>query len=148
MMFFGKAKYSEKDMVFSVIPHDSVGRRLRGADVVFLERGNPNAGLAHIMLRHFADFQTRGFDVDGVVALLRHTIANLRPLNAIEEARGLGLEYAFDDRLYPELRHDTLKVAMGYNGFIVSAFVCGLSTEMGRLRGIAENAPKQDIADQ
>ena len=137
LMLYDGVRYSEREVLSSITPHDSVLRHLQNSHVVFLEKGNARAGLVHILHRHYRDFQRKGFDSDGIVALLEHTIANLRPLNISVEARGLGLEYAFDDRLYPRLLHDTLKIAIGFNGFIVTATPCGLSSIIGSLRRIA-----------
>ena len=144
VMLFDGIRFNEPDIVFAIVPHDSVKEKLKNASTAFLERGDHRAGLKHILLRHYEDFRTREFDADGIKELLRHTIANLRPLNIVEGDRGMGLEYAFDDRLYPKLKHDTLKIAMGYNGFVVSAFVIGLSSVMGRLRTVAETSSKAE----
>jgi hypothetical protein len=134
LMFYDGVRYDEPSIIFTVTPHDAVLQKLKNSQVVFLEKGNERAGLTHLLLRHYTDFLQKGIDSIGIVNLLKHTITNLRPLNIVVEARGLGLEYAFDDTLYPKLLHDTLKVAIGFNGFIVTAAPIGLATVLPKLR--------------
>ena len=134
LMFYSNVKFSDADIISTITPHADILRYLRGTQIVFLEKGNPDAGVTHILLRHIRDFQRKGIEVDEIVPLLEHTISNIRPLNVTIQARGLALEYAFDDRRYPGLIHDTLRIAIGFNGFVVSAMPVGLSTVMGALR--------------
>ena len=141
MLHYSGVKHSEKDLEFSVVPHDRVLAAIK-SPAVFLEKGNPNAGLLHIIMRHFNDFAVKGFGVNDIVGVLKHAIQSLSPLDVTPDARGVTINYAFDDRLYPHLKHDVLKVAIGFNGFIVTAHPSGVGGEMGKLRGIADSGEK------
>ncbi|MGK0250039.1 MAG: hypothetical protein ACI910_002807 [Oleispira sp.] len=138
LMHFDHVKFSGKDIMLTAIPHENVSRHLlRGTQVVFLEKGNDRAGLTHILTRHGRDFQRKGIESNEIIHLLSHTITNIKPLNVSLQSRGLSVDYAFDDSIHPDLKHDVLKIALGFNGFIVSAMPIGLSTVMGSLRTIA-----------
>lgn len=141
-MYYGGVRFSEDNVIFAVAPHESVLQHLRGATMVFLETGSERAGLVHILHRHYFDFLRKGINAREIVLLLKHTIENLKPLNVVVDSRGVKAEYAFDDLLFPMLIHDTLNVAIGFNGFVVTANPVGLSSVMGSLRGVADASPK------
>ena len=126
-------RHNPDNLIFCCFPHKTVSNELQETEIVFLERGNDNAGLIHILNRHNNDFRNKIGD-RSIPDLLKHTITNLQPLNIHNDNKGLALEYAFDERVYPGLIHDTITIAVGNNGFIVSAMPVGLNTALRRIR--------------
>lgn len=82
--------------------------------LLWLEEGNANAGLTHIIQRHGADLAAQG--VENIPKFIEK-ISKMEPI--IEDAKNGGLyaEYLVDGELY--------RLAYGTNGFIVSLFPIG-----------------------
>ena len=111
-------KFSEKDIVF--ITRDRTGQ------IVWLETGNPGAGLMHILdgngktAGHATDFeQAFGVSRSQVPAFLKEVITNGEVIsNTLKPVKGrLGFEriYAYKGKHY-------LLAGVGTNGFITSAY--------------------------
>jgi hypothetical protein len=100
---------------------ESIVKITRGNDgkIYWLETGNANAGLEHIITRHQSDFN-RVFginDSESISNLIVSTINNQIPIRVINEARGSAYYYSIPGRTDMEL-----VIAVGSNGFIVSAY--------------------------
>ena len=103
-------KYTEEDIVF--ITEDEA------KTLVWLETGNQNAGLQHIIAHHKRDFELAFGISESEIAIHLYNILTFGKLIDSKIARtGYGFErvYKYHDEIYTF-------VAMGSNGYIVTAF--------------------------
>lgn len=118
------AKFSRADIVWAdeVAPATSITTK---HGVLFLEHGNARAGLQHILhgdsklpgsTGHLDDFARKGVDADQVPDLIR-TAVTKGDASAVPGKKG-----TYDISVDFEGTKQKLRVAIGNNGFIVSAF--------------------------
>ena len=103
-------KYSKDEIVF--ITKDRDGK------LIWLERGNDNAGLTHIIKNHKMNFESAfGIKEDEIALHLYNAITNgvLVGSNPSKIKGGLDRIYEYDGQYYTF-------VGMGDNGFIVTSF--------------------------
>jgi len=103
-------KFTEDDIVF--IAKDRTGK------LIWLERGNENAGLTHIVMNHKVNFEAAfGIKEDEIALYLYNVITNGNMINSIPSkiVGGLDRIYEYDGNYYTF-------VGMGDNGFIVTSF--------------------------
>ena len=79
--------------------------------LVWLEKGNANAGLEHILARHAEDFAAKG--VNDIPSFL-YDILSTNPITIGTNEKGLFADYIFNGNKY--------RIAYGTNGYIVSFF--------------------------
>ncbi len=106
------AKVTVEDIVF--ITRDKTGQ------IVWLEKGNSDAGLEHIVLRHAKDFENAvGILVGDIPSFLENVITNGEVVfNDIDSDRknvGYTKIYEYNDKKY-------ILTGVGLNGFLVSAY--------------------------
>ncbi len=99
------AKHSKKNTVFITKTPDG--------KLLWLETGNSNAGLKHILKRHGADFNKRGIKTSEIPKLLKEVLSET-PIETGEKGKGPYAVYEYNDQRY--------NVAYGENGFIVSFY--------------------------
>lgn len=103
-------KFTEEDIVF--ITKDKEGK------LIWLERGNENAGLKHILANHGVDFETAyNIKSDEISLYLHATLTNGKVISSVASKVKGGLDrvYEYDGKYYTF-------VGMGDNGYIVTAF--------------------------
>ena len=103
-------KVTIKDIIF--ITKDKSGQ------LIWLEKGNNNAGLQHIINRHLSDFnKTNGVNESTIVEFLYNVLSNGEIISSkpSKYANGLDKIYNYDNNYY-------LIAGIGSNGFIVTAF--------------------------
>ncbi|MCQ2082255.1 MAG: hypothetical protein MJZ11_11405 [Lachnospiraceae bacterium] len=106
----GGYKFSENDIIF--ITKDREGK------LIWLERGNENVGLVHIIANHKQNFEEAYGIQEGEIALyLYNAITNGTIIGSIPSKIKGGLDriYEYDGCYYTF-------VGMGNNGFIVTSF--------------------------
>ena len=79
--------------------------------LLWLERGNNQSGLTHILERHADDFASQG--IDDIPQLLNDVLKNA-PIKTGSNSKGLFADYVFNGNTY--------RVAYGTNGYIVSFY--------------------------
>ena len=103
-------KFVEKDIVF--IAKDKTDK------VVWLERGNNNAGLQHIILNHKKHFESAfGIKEEEIALYLYNVIVNGNLIRCTPSKIQGGL-----DRVYEYGGQYYTLVGLGSNGFIVTSF--------------------------
>ncbi len=103
-------KYTEEDIIF--IARNEKGR------IVWLEKGNDNAGLSHIILGHKEDFK-RAFNVDEdkIAGFLYEVVVKGTIIKEYPSKNGTGIDTIYDYNG----RYFTF-IGTGSNGYIVTAF--------------------------
>lgn len=79
--------------------------------LVWLEKGNVNAGLEHILARHAEGFAAKG--VNDIPSFL-YDVLSTNPITIGTNEKGLFADYIFNGNKY--------RIAYGTNGYIVSFF--------------------------
>lgn len=103
-------KYSEKDIIF--IAHD------RSGQLIWLEKGDEEAGLVHIRKHHAADFKrAHGVNEDELADLLYLVVTKGAIVSSLPSGNGRGY-----DRVYDYEENYFTFTGIGSNGFIVTAF--------------------------
>lgn len=103
-------KITVKDIVF--ITRDKSGQ------LIWLETGNNNAGLQHIINRHLIDFKkTNGINESTIVEFLYNVLSHGEIISSrpSKYANGIDKIYSYDNNYY-------LVAGIGSNGFIVTVF--------------------------
>lgn len=103
-------KFTEEDIIF--IAKDKTGK------LIWLERGNDNAGLKHIVINHKENFEIAyGIKEDEIALYLYNVITSGNVIGSIPSKIQGGLDriYEYDGNYYTF-------VGMGNNGFIVTSF--------------------------
>lgn len=103
-------KFTEEDIIF--IAKDKTGK------LIWLERGNANAGLKHIVINHKENFEIAyGIKEDEIALYLYNVITSGNVIGSIPSKIQGGLDriYEYDGNYYTF-------VGMGNNGFIVTSF--------------------------
>ena len=98
-------KYTPEDVL--MVTKNSDG------DLLWLETGNEDAGLTHILRRHEGDFERRGIGTEGLPNLLNEILVT-SPDSIKQTKRGYEAVYTYEGMQY--------KVAYGTNGFVVSFY--------------------------
>jgi hypothetical protein len=88
--------------------------RLSDGRIVFLERGNANAGLQHIVQRHSSQFASRGISEAQIPDVIMDVLRNGRPVGT---RRGGTI---YEITINGETQH--ILIVVGGNGFIVTAY--------------------------
>lgn len=105
-------KFTKEHMVFII--RDKTG------EIMWLETGNSNAGLEHIISRHADDFKSKhNIAKDGIAKHLKNVFSEGTVIYSREikknNRRGLEKLYFYKDKYY-------LLSGVGTNGFIVSGY--------------------------
>lgn len=103
-------KYNEEEIVF--IAQD------KEDNVIWLERGNENAGLVHIILNHKSDFENAYGINENEIALYLYKVVsegNIVCSTPSIVKGGIDIIYEYDSKYYTF-------IGKGSNGFIVTAF--------------------------
>jgi hypothetical protein len=94
-------KYNAEDLIFV--------SKMPDGTLAWLEKGNHEAGLMHIIEGHETDLYNRGVtDVEGFL----YRLTQSKPINSGINDRGPFSDYIIDNKMY--------KLAYGTNGFIVT----------------------------
>lgn len=88
--------------------------QLSNGEIIFLETGNSESGLKHILERHQEDFQNRGIDKNEIVNLIFQALQEGKLLGTQGKSRKI---YEVDFQEQPQY----LSIDIGTNGYIVSA---------------------------
>ena len=83
-------------------------------NIMWLETGNENAGLKHILLRHKKDFEARGISAKEIPAFIKKAIDQNMPTEKMQNKCGKAVILKIDEKQY--------KLAIGLNGYIVTAY--------------------------
>jgi len=98
----------------------AITRALSDGKVVWLEQGNLEAGLTHIIENHASQFAQFGISEGDIPGLLTHTLSNEIPGEIIPDLVKGGEQRIFSTML-GDIEHN-LSIVVGGNGFIVTAF--------------------------
>lgn len=82
-------------------------------DLMWLEKGNEEKGLSHILENHEKNFQDQGYGANDIPALLQ-TILGSEPIRVFPKNGGLEAVYHYNGHNYT--------VGYGTNGYIVSFY--------------------------
>jgi len=87
--------------------------RTQNGQLVWLEKGNNNAGLTHIANRHASDFAKKGVNVSQIPEYLREAVVSGRVVGT-QNTRPI-YEFVFNGQIH------RAAIDIGSNGFIVGA---------------------------
>lgn len=126
-----KIKFNPQELLWAIELHDAgldemvknfaKDKPLFATQLIFLERGNESGGMTHIWSRHGADFRNMCGVVNEAeaIAYIKRYISmghNATYGYKIFKDRGFAIVYQIHENLF-------LHVAIGFNGFIVSAYL-------------------------
>ncbi|MFB0619497.1 hypothetical protein [Streptomyces sp. AGS-58] len=85
-----------------------------GVNLAWIEKGNANAGLIHIVFRHAGEFATAGVRVEDIPALVKKALVEGTRVGTQGAGRPL-YEVAFNGKT------QRLAISVGDNGFVIGA---------------------------